>query len=182
MSMKKRGQFYLLAAAIIIGFLISLSVAYNSVVSSKNSQRFFDLAENLEREGVSIVSYGVYNNQGIDNLIQNFTELFSSYLENTDKDLNFVILTGDTTNVKIRQLNKTSLGQTKVYIGNTLSITENIVNKVIVSGNIDPRTNTISFELANGVKKNITINPGQNFIFVLAKGEGAEKYVQTNAE
>jgi len=75
--MKKRGQFYFVAAVVIVGVLIGFVTTLNS----SQKTRFVGLNEigkNLEIESESVMDYSELNN----NVVYDFTEKFDSYLGN----------------------------------------------------------------------------------------------------
>jgi hypothetical protein len=183
--MKKQGQFYILAAMIIIAIIITLASLTNYAYVREKPKKFYDLSNNLNLEGSNIIKYGLYGNQNIDSIIQNLTQIFSEYIEQTNEDTDLVIITGNINNVTVRIINKTNTGSVNVNLGGSTPtlVYEGEENNVLVSAPQDLTDNPYIFiTLSNNVTQNFTINPGQNFIFVLTKSEGFEQYVRTTED
>ena len=76
----KRAQFYLLAAVIVVLVIMSLSsvVTYSIIRSQPKSTQ--ELSQNLRTESPNVIRYGIFNNQNMSSLMQNFTEAdFANY-------------------------------------------------------------------------------------------------------
>lgn len=77
---RKRGQYYLISAIIIITILIGYAVIsnYSKIIGYTKT---YDLAEELEIEGANVLDYGIYNEDiGIEqmqNLLEGFIEAYS---------------------------------------------------------------------------------------------------------
>jgi hypothetical protein len=180
----KKAQFYILAAAIIIAIIITLASLSNYAYVKEKPKKFYDLSNNLNLEGSNLIKYSLYDNQNIDSIIQNLTLIFSQYIEETQENTDLVIITGNLNNITVRVINKTDTGNVNVYLGGA---TPNLVyqgtqSNVLVSTPVDLTNNPYISISLNGVTQNFTINPGQNFIFVLTKSEGFERYVNTNEQ
>ncbi len=81
--MKKRGQFYLIAAIIIIGVIIGF-VTVSNYSKIGTSTKVYDLGEELKIESAEILDYGTYS--GLDeeqmvSLLEGFIEAYSEYGE-----------------------------------------------------------------------------------------------------
>lgn len=74
--MKKKGQFYLLAAIVIIGVLVGF-VSILNYTSKTSSLRLYDLGKNLEIESEAVMDYSKIS--GIDE-VEDFTSLFDTYV------------------------------------------------------------------------------------------------------
>src|SRR3989338_6714115 len=58
--MHKRGQFYLIAALVIIGILVGLTTVYNSTKTSREDLTVFDISSALQFEGLQVVTSGIF--------------------------------------------------------------------------------------------------------------------------
>lgn len=79
MSSNKRGQFYLVAAIIIISLIIGFVATSNYITQSEQISRIYDLGEEISIEGTSILDYGIYAQQDTESLIENFTKEYKNY-------------------------------------------------------------------------------------------------------
>lgn len=151
--MKKRGQFYLIAAFAIIAILISLATVMNSARVKDESKIAYDWGEELEIESRYVLDYGTVNGLDKEELINEFTKTFSEY----SKDTEFYFIFGGEKDLMVyRWFNderedipyQEKDGQVKITVEET----------------------EYSFDLTGG----------ESFYFVISSGEGNEKYVATN--
>lgn len=171
--MNKRGQFYLLAAIVIVAIIIGLAGVMN-YSKVKTDTKLIDLGEELGIEGGKVLEYGVYN-QG-ENKVEDFAGKYDDYA-GEDKNLFFIF--GNSEGVFVLTYDEIIIGT--ISMGQTsFSIEEGIAqiepaeilgNKIFVTLT-DPETretNTYEFEL----------NPGENFYFVIFQKIGDEQHVVT---
>ncbi len=97
----KRAQFYILAVAIISAVVISLAVVYNHVYGVAEPEKFYDLSEELKSESARVIDYGVYNNEDVPLLIENFSNLAARNLLGKYPDIGFVFIYGDEAGISI---------------------------------------------------------------------------------
>ena len=77
----KRGQFFLLAAFVIIGIVVGLSVVSNSATVNEEDKAFYDLAEEIGFETKQVINFGVYNEQfEQDVLVEDFLVEYADYI------------------------------------------------------------------------------------------------------
>lgn len=94
MKKNKRGQFYLLAAIIIIGVIAgfaSIMIYYKEDITPIKVE---DLKEELELESSKVIDHGTFkqkNSAELRDLVANFSEEFSEYSESPERSLFFVI-------------------------------------------------------------------------------------------
>jgi len=91
----KRGQFYILAAVIITSVLLSLAVVYNSVYSQPEPARFYDLSGELKSESARVIDYGVYKQEDVSKLMQNFSQIAAKSIIDKYPGVGFVFIYGD---------------------------------------------------------------------------------------
>lgn len=88
---RKKAQFYIMAAVIISGIIVAFAITLN--VSQKSEfNELYDLGDELKMESEEVLDYGVYNktdNEGMNDLLMDFTEIYTIYKGN-EKDLYFV--------------------------------------------------------------------------------------------
>lgn len=171
----KRGQFYLLAAVIIIGLVMGFVFFTNS--SQKKSDSSFDyLKYELETESEKVVDYGIKNNQNLKTLLKNFTQEYSLY---TEADNSYFIF-GNFSEITFAGYKKKSSGNVLVNAtGNNqqVSFTEGIYNSVSFQ---NPQQN-IKVTIDN-IVYDFNLKNGQNFYFILSKEIGEEKYIVSNGD
>ena len=87
----RKGQFFLIAAVVIISVLISV-VTVSNFTSKKEVSKFYDLGEELEIESQQVLDYGTYSELNEDQmkiLMEHFVQRYAEYIEE-DKNIYFV--------------------------------------------------------------------------------------------
>jgi len=175
----KRGQFYLIAAVIIVLVVISMSsvVTYSIVKSQPKSVT--ELSQTLETESPKVIKYGLYNNQNISALMENFTEKdFAGYfgLSSDYATTNITFVYGNKTQLTVVKYIKTDSGG--ISFGTSQIPTRSFdVNKTILLPTSDKNVTIV----INGNKYTFELEEGQMFYFVLSNEKNGEIYVETNS-
>jgi len=179
--MKKRGQFYIIGAIIIVIIILGLVGVKNTITSKQEPVAFYDLGSNLLVEGSKIIDYGIYNQGNIDEIIRNFTDLFVDYAsKNKQEDFDLTIIQGDNESVDITTYSKASEGEIFAFIGEepfTITPKENFVP---VTQNLNPGEGKIKLKLLEN-EYNFDIKSNENFYFIMTKDEEFEKYIIENS-
>jgi len=174
----KRGQFFILAAMIIIGVVVSLATAVNSIEVGNDNEAFYDLAlREVGPETKRVLDYGVFNTVDTNSLIEDFLTEYANYI--AKEEVLFVY--GDRGGVNFTGLSfiAESVGQVGIFTGGipeTVTIqgtTEDTA--VVLYDNINEK---ITVEI-NGIFYEFNLRDGQNFFFVIIKEENDEKFVAT---
>jgi hypothetical protein len=182
---KKRGQFYLITALIIAFFIVTITITTN-YSKKKSFRELYDIGEELKTESEKIFDYGIYNklnDSGMENLLTNFTKIYTKYQKNA-KDLYFAF--GDENYITIAG-----------YVSPT-DTRENVRKKIFL---IIPSQNTIPISIIDdGVytaskyslngHKEIILNidkinyyfklEGQYFYFIISQEIEEQYYIVSN--
>jgi hypothetical protein len=108
--MKKRAQFFLLAAVIISVVVISLGVTLNKATVNREPKNFYDFSYEVRRETGAVMDYELYTNFSSDANLDSFVDLLSRDIIDKDSDANFLFVYGDKTGISIRNYGKESVG------------------------------------------------------------------------
>lgn len=166
----KKAQFYLLAAMIIISIIIGFA-AVSNYSKSKSFVRVYDLGEELGIESEAVLDFGIYNNKDISELLDNFTEKYSDYLSEENRQIYFIF--GNIHEVTIRTYEEVSAGEICI---------ENSCLEITDSGyyeeTINPQGNKVEITI-NDIKYEFKLKPGENFYFVITQEIGGEEYIVT---
>jgi len=170
--MKKKGQFYLLSAIIIISIISGFFAVKNYSDNSENV-KIFDLKEELGIESEQVLDYGIYNRENMENLLGNFTKIYSTYA-GSEKEIYFIF--GNTDGVYIASYRDVETGSVSITIPETsftLTINEKDYKKeklgTVANGNIDVKIKDTTY--------NFKLNPGENFYFIIAQEIKGNQYV-----
>ena len=146
----RKGQFYLIAAIIIITVII-VFVTVSNYSRKKTSVKLYDLGEELGIESQNVIDYGTYT--GNDTL-RDFLIQYSNY---TSGGIDMYVITGNENNVNVY---KYSDGVEEPFT----DFTEN-KGKVIIT--------------IEEVEYQFDLMVGENFYFVVLQEIDGEKYVVT---
>ncbi|MFH1607759.1 MAG: hypothetical protein ABIA78_01365 [archaeon] len=184
MRKRKRGQFYLMAALVIILIIIGFATISNYSRTQKYT-RTYDLGEELEIESASVLDYGIYNeNIGVDqmkNLLEGFLDEYTKmgqdiqqlhfifgnaqqvvFMGWNDLDSNLTVeLSANEGEYSILEIRKQQVEYQE------FSSEEDFIEIVTIRLSYDGETNEFNFEL----------NPGENFYFILSQVTEGERYV-----
>ncbi len=162
----KRGQFYLIAAIIIV-IVVAGFITVSNYSKKKTSVKIYDLGEELGIESQNVIDYGTYQEKDLDALLDEFTD---SYAEYAKDNKNLYFLFGDATSIRV-----------KAY--------QEIEEEVSVDGSPLPVDNgkgegtytpdnpvIISIE---DVEYQFDLVEGENFYFIISQEIEGEKYVIT---
>ena len=150
----KKGQFYLVAAIIIVGIVIALSVILN-YSSKTNSYGTEEIAKELTIEGEKVIDYDEFNNG-------DFTEIYDfsnqySYYVGEDTDIYFILVD------KINGFEDAYMytqGQ-KVDLRSDLVVNEDVIFRY------------------DNINYNFKLEEGKGFYFIVVYEKGGDRYVFT---
>jgi len=176
--MKKRGQFYLIGALIIILVVVSLLAVNNYARSKPTESNVYDISNDISRESKDVIDYGVYNSADIPALMNSFT---NSYVK-AEPSKKWFFVYGNQDNVTIlAYLMQTSA--ISVDIGGGASRIDVDTNVVRFDKSVkpDPGSNEVTITI-DGVSYDFNINAGQNFYFIISeKTAGGDQITKTGS-
>ncbi len=151
----KKGQFYIVAAMILV-IVVSSIVTINNYSSKKEFTKEAELrGKELVIESERVLDYDSANNQ--ENILT-FAEGYSNYLE---EEADIIFIYGE----------EGSLDAFTYEDGGYIDLNSGLV--------VDNVNGTITFTRTNE-QYQFNLNRGKNFYFILSKEAGSEKYVYTN--
>lgn len=201
--LNKRGQFFLVAAFVIIGLMVSLNVVYNSADSPTEDNTLEYLSEEINVESSQVIDSGIYNNQedSIPDKINSLSQIYAK--SNPEKDFTFIV--GDKKKIYVSTREVTGNNKLTIIGAKENSERPTEVNEEISSGSISldgdatlktsdsplvirtfdvyqgTERITLSFDSENSkIERSFDLKNGQNFYLVLKKEKGDEKIVITN--
>lgn len=171
--MKKRGQFYLIAAiifAVIVMGIVAVS-NYSIITEPTNVQ---DLKNQIQIESAMTVDYGISNQLSQAEMYINLSDLAQQYInaESGSKDLYFMFGTsGGSGNITLKGYQKSD---ENVYLDSNqvTSSSGGFLFSEVPSGNILNLT-------INQTSYFFSLKDGENFYFLISQAAGGEKDVAT---
>src|SRR3989344_3374059 len=192
--MNKRGQFFLLAALVLVGLLIGLRTLYNSVDSREENFNLSDLSSEVKFESNQVIDNGVFIGETKDAIKNKVKDLFKIYAKLNPRN-QLLILIGDSSGVKAvyttppeREINFTGFSRT---LDSEESLYENPsgTGEIVVSTgggkfsnkfeSIKVKTESLSLDstsspksitvlIDNKIERIFNLNQGQNFYIVIS--------------
>ncbi len=179
--MDKRGQFYLIAAILIVLAITSItSVTTYALVKSK-PRTFESMGMELKEESSRIIDFGIYNQTNLNSVLNDFSDNeFAPYFLGKTNNANIVLIYGNKTDLFATQYTAMSTGTIYATIGGGTTSWE-IVNSVVNRTKIttDPETDNIDVEILNN-SYSFELRGNEMFYFVMLQKKGEEIYVEKN--
>jgi len=186
----KQGQFYLIAAVIIILVILGLVGVKNYVSIKKEPTKFQDFSDMLGLEGRYGIEYAVYNKDNSQTISQDIINLSSEYLKsNYNEDFVLYVIYGDITgeNIQATKISKESQGDITASLGGSLEVlpeSATTVNPRDVTLTINPgEPKTVTVNLTVGetvISQTLPILDKNNFVFAMTTSKGLSQYITTN--
>ncbi|MFH1585364.1 MAG: hypothetical protein ABIB79_01185 [archaeon] len=177
-----KGQFYLLAAVIIVAIIIGFA-AISNYSNREVSKKIYDLGEELGIESAKVLDYGTYNElseTNMTNLLTTFIEAYSEYGE--IQKLYFIFGNADEINFyayhQIEGEHEIVLsvgGQSGGTNASTFEVGEGSVeSKDLTVSAKDIKTVTV---VIGGQEYKFDLKPGENFYFIIVLTDEGEQFV-----
>ncbi len=176
--MNKRGQFYLLAAIVIIAVIVGFATVSN-YAKKKSSIKLYDVKEELGIESGKVLDYGtlkgntIETEEGPKDIIEHFTDQYDKYA-GENKEIFFIF--GNYERVVLITYADISSGSIDIVEGETRSKYE-VPGRKIVKQFIEPsESGEVSVKIGKDTY-DFKLKPGENFYFVISQTIGEEKIV-----
>ncbi len=151
----RRGQFYLIAALIIIAVIIGYA-GISNYIQKKESIKLYDLGEELGIESENVLDYGTYNELDMELLLTSFITSYAEYIE---EGIEITFIFGNYEEVTV-------IEYTELAVNPNIETYEPLGGKVIVE--------------INGIDYEFKLKPGENFYFVISQEIEGEQHVVTS--
>jgi hypothetical protein len=163
----KRGQFYLIAAIIIVT-LIAGFITVSNYTKKKVPVKIYDLGEELKIESQNVLEYGsAMEDEELNNLLEQFAEDYVNY---AGGDKNFYFIFGDSTSVIVKVYQEFS--EIVLVDGSVLTIING-------GGEGTYTTGTEVITTIDGVEYPFNLGTEKSFYFVISQAIRGEKYIVT---
>lgn len=179
--MKKRGQFYLLAAMVII-VVISGFVAVSNYTRKQGTVKIYDLKEELGIESSKVLEYGVISDDTVIvdgqpvNIIEHFIDLYEQYA-GENKEIYFIY--GNKDEVFLITYDEVIQGSLRIVGSENIPVTQNIFGNEVTKTSLPIEGGIVRIEIS-GVEYEFEIKPGENFFFIISQEVEGEQHVATS--
>jgi len=167
----KKGQFYLLAALVII-FIILIFSAVSNYSKKNDVVKVYDFGEELRIEGDNVLDYGVISGN---QTISDFIEKHSVYAKSGGDTSKITYIFGDTEKITVRTYQDITQGTISVG-GSQLDITEGGYFETDYYP--QPGENKVKVTI-DDFEREFELNPGENFFFVINQKFNGEEFAVT---
>ncbi|MFA5993132.1 MAG: hypothetical protein WC796_05490 [Candidatus Pacearchaeota archaeon] len=167
----KKGQYFLIAAIIIVVVILGLAVGINNtLVTKKDSSKTYDLSKELKLESESVVNYGIFNQQNLQNVLDSFVENYSHYI-GEDNDVYFVY--GNGQNINYTAYSVSDVGSISLDLGTGAPVKVDIKNGVLKKGGQQTTSNSVNISI-DDISYPFELSEGENFFFVIQEPRNNE--------
>ena len=100
----KKGQFYLIAAIILIAVVVALIMKLNSTEVNPVPLSFTELSDNFEKEAVRIIDNGISQGKSVQEVeaeLQDFARQYSEYATSKSPQIGFLYVYGNSSNITV---------------------------------------------------------------------------------
>jgi len=165
--MNKKGQFYLVAAVIIIFVLIGAYAYTNYAKSKQNYSKLYNLGDELGVETGYVYDYGVYNKEDTQQLVEQWAGVYYNYSQNIVE--NWIFVYGNKDNVTALYFTKEDVGEICVSISgkSCIKMTKTVQGEKGTARDVNAPVNV---NIA-GYDYTFDLKEGENFFFVIRAGE-----------
>ena len=173
MRSDKRGQFYLLAAVVIVSMIIGF-IGVNNLLKRGGDVDLDYTGEELDFESGQVLEYGVTYGGELDELVEHFTTSYEEYA-GSEKEILFVF--GDSQDtIEVYSYTDVVIGSIGL-LGTSAKISKKEKNTHFDVVSIGDNEVSVTFKNQEYV---FEIKPGDNFYFVISQTVGDEEYIITN--
>lgn len=174
--MNKRGQFYIIAAIIIlvvVAGIISVKTYTNTTPKPRTVE---GMGSELKEESFRVVNYGIYNSKNLTEYLNKFTDSYADYFTKKTNNANIIFVYGNRTFLYGAKYESVSTGKITANIGSGVagwSMDTTIVNRT----RITPSGETVTVTIFN---KDYTFDLKDNemFYFVIVQEKEGEVYIE----
>jgi hypothetical protein len=179
----KRGQFYLVAAIILVLAVSGIIGTKTYTVSSTPEKKLTEINDELSEEGFWVVDYGLYHDDGKTNLDDFINDKFKTYFTSNLEDSTITFVYENSTEDIVQvTYEPTDSGTVSAQSGTTEMSVATTGYEVKVQNVVESAGRVIVN--IEGIEEPYTITRGENqlFYFVIVQTKNGEKYIQTNAQ
>jgi len=167
--MQKRGQFYLIATALIVLIIFGLVSISNAAIVQPRPVKFYDLSQDYSAETARVIDYGIYNkissNVNISEKIKNISGTFASSAFAKDPNVRLLYIYGNQSSIDAEGLSVTG-GSIDFCSAESCSTNEVWNSKGLEKTNYTKNGNNITVILG-GNEYLFTLTGNDNFYFVI---------------
>lgn len=180
--MNKIGQFYIIAALLIVVAISGIITISTIAIANPTPNQINSFSSSLKEEGPKIVDYGIYSQNNVKQVLDNFTANdFAPYFFKETDNSSIVFIYGNMSNLYGVQYSLASRGTVSATIGGETS-SWNVIGpysqNILITPN--PGDSMVNVTLLGKVY-NFQLRDNQMFYFVIIQQKNGETYVKENS-
>ena len=174
--MKKRGQFYLIAAFVIIGIISSMYLLYNSAKANKEDTEVNDLAEEINYEVSQLIDSGVFNSLQDAQINQNIENL-TDYYAKSNLDIFMAVVLGNQSELTFIAYNSQDI----ITLSQNSPILSTIPGEDKIKNSTIPRQgDSVNIVLADNTQYTSELQPDKPLFIFLKKENLGERFIASS--
>lgn len=183
--MNKRGQFYILAAILIVVVLTGITTMSTYTVIKTKSRTIESMGKELKEEGYRIIDYAMVNNQPSSEVkpfeeLNDFTEnYYQEYFLTKTDNASIIFIYGNKSNLYATNYDTISAGSIRATLGNigpTWGIVSGFVNRTTLATPLNPAS-SIKVVLFDK-NYNLELKDNEMFYFAIMQEKEGERYIE----
>ena len=179
--MNKRGQFYIIAAVIILVIVAGIITVKTYVNVEPEPRSIQSMGDELSEESFRVVNYGIYNSENITKVLNNFTDNYAPYFTKKTNNANVIFIYGNSTFLYSAKFDNESTGKVSANIGSgspNWNMDTSFVNRTRIT--TAPGITKVTVTIFNNSYDFDIKEKNEMFYFIIVQEKEGEVYVEKN--
>ena len=176
--MNKRGQFYIVAAIIIVLAVAGIASVKTYAIVKPKPRSIESMGSELKEESFQMVEYGIHKGENITSLLNNFTSNYSEYFLKKTNKANVIFVYGNKSDLYSAKYDKVNTGRITATIGTQgtgWSMDTSFTNRT----RLNVAGNSVTVTIFNK-DYSFDLRDNEMFYFVIVEEKEGEVYVEKN--
>lgn len=173
---KRRGQFFIIAALVIVAILIGFATIYNFGKAPKEDFRVYDLSDEINYETNQVIDNGVFNGATQEQIATNIENITLFYAK-ANPESDFIFYYGNKSFINYIIYVRNESGKVGIDFGTGISSSQATYTREVIKGTEIPYGNIVRVVVDEDIFYNFDLKEGQNFYLIIKKQRGQEKFV-----
>lgn len=181
MRLNKKGQFYLVAAILIVMIISGIASIKTYAIIKSEPRKIKDISSELKEETSRIIDYGIYNAQDLILLLNSFDANFSEYFLKKTEETNIIFIYGNKSKLYSVQYSDQYTGTVFATIGQvspTWNVAEPIINRTLINVN-EYSDNILTIRILER-DFDFEVRDGEMFYFLITQKQEDEIFIERN--
>jgi hypothetical protein len=178
----KRGQFFLLAAVIIITGIVAIASIKSFVTETggESEERIYDLGQEVGYESARVIDYGIYNDKYNEELIDGWLANFTEYVSEREGVSEWLFVYGNKEKIVVVNFTSEDKGNVGINVGDKKIISRTKPVLVPEKKSYTTPGSKVRVRDTLGIEREFELAEGESFYFVVAKKESSGTIIEKN--